>query len=73
MDETQFAQAIAGTAEERDVSARAVANGYVMQGVRRFLDPVTRAVKLQQNMEAVAADATEAATMLGRFLSAGGF
>lgn len=73
MDETQFAQAIAGTVEERDVSARAVANGYVMQGVRRFLDPVTRGVKLQQNMEAVAVDANEAATMLGRFLSAGGF
>ena len=73
MNQEQFASAIEGKDEQRDVNARAVQNGYIITGLRRFLEPSTAAVVLQQNVETVASDADEAATLVSRFLINGTF
>ena len=73
MNEEQFQQAIAGATEQRDVSAREVSNGFVLAGVRRFLEPSTGAIRLQQNVESVAASAEAAGAAITAFLSTGKF
>lgn len=73
MTEDQFAAAIQGTEEQRDVNARQVANGFVLSGSRRFIEPTTGALRVQQGFETVAVDATSAAASVVRFLETGRF
>lgn len=71
MDETQFAAAIEGTIEMRDANVRQVQNGFIINAQNRWLDPITKSVKVQRTSEAVAASTADAATALSGFLATG--
>jgi hypothetical protein len=71
MNDAQFAEAIAGKVEQRDATIRQVVNGFIVMGNRRFIEPTTKALVLQQPVEAVFSDANGAASALGTFLTTG--
>lgn len=73
MDKDQLAALVAAGTEERDISVRQVNHGYVVTGIRRFLDPDTRVLKTQFPAESVAASAAEAAQSVADFLNNGEF
>ena len=71
MDGQQFAEAISGKIEQRDVSVREVNGGFLLTASRRFLNPDTKSVVLQQSFEAVASDGMSAAEKVNVFLASG--
>lgn len=73
MDKDQLAALVAASAEERDISVRQVNHGYIVSGVRRFLDKDTRVLKAQFPVEAIAASVAEAAQSVSDFLNNGEF
>lgn len=73
MDENQFAQVTAGKVEQRDVQTRQVQGGFVMLGMRRFVDPNTQAIAVQMNTECVANTAEDCASKFASFITTGEF
>lgn len=75
MDPTdQFAAAIEGKSEFRDVNIRQVGEGgFILNGQRRWVEPVSGVMVVQQSFEGIAADAGSAVERVQAFLNNGSF
>lgn len=73
MDEQAFQQATQGTTPMRDVTSRQISNGFVLQGVTRYVDPTTKQARVALQDEAVATSADDAAVMAASFIKTGKF
>lgn len=73
MNDADLAAATVGTIEQRDVQAREVANGYVLAGNRRFMEPDTGTARLGLTFEGVAVDRPSAAQAIANFFDHGSF
>lgn len=73
MDETQFQQATQGTVPMRDVNVRQISNGFVLNGVTRYVDPSSKQAKVALADEAIASSNEDAADMAAKFLKSGAF
>lgn len=73
MDEAQLAQLLSTCDEHRDVQARQVANGFVLNGNRRFLNKGTGVVQAALQVEGVAPDTAAASEAVDLFLTSGKF
>ena len=71
MDEEAFKTAMEGLTRQLDVQARQVANGFILTGNARYIQPGT--VQVSKGCEAVAMDAGDASAKLSHFLANGDF
>jgi len=54
MTDEEYAAAIEGTREERDIVIKQVAGGYMLQGVQRFVELTSGALRVSKTTEAIA-------------------
>lgn len=71
MTAEEFATAIQGAVEKRDVSVRQVSNGFVISANRRFVDGDTETNKFGLSVEGVAMDTNLLLMTLERFFRTG--